>query len=514
MMPLRITGHRLKKHSAIQFLGIACFFFLLGGFTQKAVAQDAFVEAGGLVVVEAESLELVGDWATEAVDAGFTGSGYIKWTGPNFLNDPGNGTLAVRVKISDPGDYNVRMRISHMGAPAGDQWNDAWVKMNEGGTWVKVVHPANRINEGFTFHSPTEPSAGVFGQMRYNLTAGEHTLYISGRSTNFRIDRIHFYKDGVANPDNPALPESARTASDGGGGGGDDNNETPANVTISGEQKKWHPVTLTIDGPQASEGGSPNPFLDYRLQVTFNQGTHSYTIPGYFAADGNAAETSATSGNKWRVHFVPDRVGSWNYQVSFRSGTNVAVDLNSNAGSATAQDGLNGSFSVSETDKFGMDHRAKGKLRYVGKHYLQYDNGDYFIKGGADSPENFLAYEEFDATFNNGGVNFVKSYTPHVGDWNADDPTWQGGKGKGIIGALNYLASKGMNVVYFITMNIEGDGKDVWPWTGPGERIRYDVSKLDQWNIVFDHMDRRGIMLHVLDAGNGKRAPTEQRFTG
>ncbi|MEZ5397229.1 MAG: hypothetical protein R2724_31240 [Bryobacterales bacterium] len=35
----------------------------------------------------------------------------------------------------------------------------------------------------------------------------------------------------------------------------------------------------------------------------------------------------------------------------------------------------------------------------------------------------------------------IHHYEPHVQDWKPGDPTWQGGKGKGIIGALNYLAS-------------------------------------------------------------------------
>ena len=468
--------------------------------TMPAMAQNAFIESDGLVVIEAESIGLVGDWVQESSDAGYTGAGYIRWNGPNYLNDPGHGILAYTVVVPAAGNYNVRLRMSHMGAPAGDQWNDVWVQMN-GGAWVKAVHPSTRIDEGFTFHSPLEPTAGEFEGMRYSLNAGENTLYISGRSTNLRLDRIHFYKDSVVDPLNPALPESERTESSGGGGGGGGgggSDQTPASISIDGEQKKWHPITLTLTGPQASETGTPNPFLDFRFEVTFSQGSHQYTVPGFFAADGNAGETSAASGNKWRVHFVPDRTGPWNYVVSMRSGTDVAINTDPNAGAPTAFDGLAGSFNVTDTDKVGADHRAKGILRYVGEHYLRFDNGQYFLKGGADSPENFLAYEDFDGTFNHEGVNFVKDYSPHVNDWNADDPTWKGGKGKGIIGGLNYLASKGMNVVYFITMNIQGDGKDVWPWTGPGERVRYDVSKLDQWNIVFNHMDRLGIMLHVL----------------
>jgi hypothetical protein len=43
-----------------------------------------------------------------------------------------------------------------------------------------------------------------------------------------------------------------------------------------------------------------------------------------------------------------------------------------------------------------------------------------------------------------------------------------------------------------------GDGKDVWPYTDHNERYRFDCSKLDQWEIVFDHMDKLGMMLHFV----------------
>jgi hypothetical protein len=89
-------------------------------------------------------------------------------------------------------------------------------------------------------------------------------------------------------------------------------------------------------------------------------------------------------------------------------------------------------------------------------------------------------------------------YEPHVPDWRPGDPTWKGGKGKGLVGGLNYLASQGVNAVYFLTMNVNGDGRNVWPWTDPAVRDRFDGSKLDQWEIVFSHMTRLGLMLHVV----------------
>jgi len=280
-------------------------------------------------------------------------------------------------------------------------------------------------------------------------------------------------------------------------------------VVISGELMTWHRVTLTFDGPEAKEDTSPNPFLDYRLNVVFSKGDKCYIVPGYYAADGDAGHTGADEGNKWRVHFAPDSPGKWSYIVSFRAGSNIAVNTEPGAGSPGLIDGLAGTIEIAATDKKGGDLRGKGGLQYVGERYLKFaETGEFFLKGGADSPENFLGYFEFDGTFDTAGLDrkgeatgekFIHRYEAHAGDWRDGDPTWQGGKGKNIIGALNYLASKGMNSVYFITYNLDGgDGKDVWPWTRPDEKLRFDCSRLDQWEIVFSHMDRLGIMMHVL----------------
>jgi hypothetical protein len=262
---------------------------------------------------------------------------------------------------------------------------------------------------------------------------------------------------------------------------------------VTGELKKWHKVTVTFDGPSTSEAAGANPFRDFRLNVTFTRGARSIVVPGYYAADGNAGESSATAGTKWRVHFAPDEEGSWTYTASFRTGTDIAASTDPVAGTATSFSGATGSFTIAATDKTGRDHRGKGMLRYANAHFLRFaQTGEFFIKGGADSPENFLAYGDFDQT------TAKHAYAPHAADWQTGDPTWKGGKGKNMIGALNYLSGKGMNSVYFLTMNVTGDGNDVWPWTSSGERYRFDASKLDQWEVVFSHMDRKGLMLHVV----------------
>lgn len=265
-------------------------------------------------------------------------------------------------------------------------------------------------------------------------------------------------------------------------------------ATVSGELKQWHAVAVTFNGPQSSENATPNPFTDYRLDVIFTGPSgQTYKVPGYYAADGDAGNTGASSGNKWMVKFSPDAPGTWSYVAAFVQGAGVAAQLTGGA-SAGYFDGESGNFTATATDKpaDGIDLRGKGKLEYVGQHYLRFRNGDYFIKSGSNIPETFLEYNDFDGTPNN------LDYATHVADWHSGDPSWMNGKGKGIIGALNYLSGLGVNSMYFLTMNNYGDGKRVWPWTGVDNYHNYDCSKLDQWDMVFSHMDAVGMMLHAV----------------
>ena len=275
-----------------------------------------------------------------------------------------------------------------------------------------------------------------------------------------------------------------------------------ADVVVSGELKRWHSVTLSIDGPTADESDSTNPFYDYRLEVAFTHGSETFIVPGYFAADGNAAETSATGGSVWRVHFTPHETGTWNYSITMVSGTDVAIDDDPAAVDALLIDAQTGSFTISETDKSGIDLRGKGMLRYVDAPYLRFDNGEWYIKSGIDSPENILAYSDFDGTYTLDTNSFIKDYDAHIQDWQTGNPVWQGAKGKGLIGAINYLAGEGINSAFVLVNNlgvndIDDEGNaDVWPWVTHDVYDRYDVSKLDQWDIIFQHMESRGFLIH------------------
>ena len=267
-------------------------------------------------------------------------------------------------------------------------------------------------------------------------------------------------------------------------------------ATIEGESnqdgslKKWHRIEVVFEGPQANESSAT--FRDHRLDVTFiSPSGKEYGVPGFFDADGDPANTSATSGNKWKVRFAGGEEGEWSYKASFVTGDDVAANLIGGAG-GTGPDGETGSFEIGPQDKSGGDFRAKGKLEYVGEHYLRFGDGDYFLKVAANSPEVLLEYGEFDGT--PGHANDL--YSPNIKDWNPGDPTWEDGKGKGIIGLINYLSSLGVNGHYFLCMNAYGDGKEAWPWTSAVNIDVYDVSKLAQWEVLFTHFDRMGLMVH------------------
>ncbi len=278
---------------------------------------------------------------------------------------------------------------------------------------------------------------------------------------------------------------------------------------LSGSKVCWQPITIQFYGPETSEDQSDNPFLNYRLNVLFSHEGDSLLVPGYYAADGNAAESSADSGNVWEVKFTPNKPGTWNFSVSFRKDSDIAVKENPEIGTPLAFDGTTGEFVIDPIDRTAPGFLGQGKISYANHRYLKFaGSDDYFLKGGAGSPENLLAFEDFDGTEPWGvkqaregeaaTITELHKYTPHIEDWNSGDPSWQNGKGKGLIGALNYLSSKGMNSVYFLTLNINGDGKDVWPYTGYDQRLRFDCSKLAQWEVVFSHMDRLGLLLHVV----------------
>lgn len=287
--------------------------------------------------------------------------------------------------------------------------------------------------------------------------------------------------------------------------------------------------TLELDfdlsnlGVAFSETSLPNPFTDVRVSVGIycdsdECGDRTVQIlDAFYAADGNAAQTSANSGSIWRLRFTPKAMGQYRYQARVEQGEDIvlrdqlAQDEFRKLADNSNLKSFSGQFEVIRNDRTDDSFRGKGPLSLRNNYFYLPFMKRYFIKAGANSPENLLAFEDFDDTYRlvkqtrEGEAKVddrIHRFTPHAKDWRIGDPVWKKGpgedRGKNLIGAINYLADQGMNSIYFLTMNLDGDGKDVWPYHKPDTFDRFDVSKLAQWEIVFAHMQQRGIIVHLV----------------
>jgi len=69
---------------------------------------------------------------------------------------------------------------------------------------------------------------------------------------------------------------------------------------------------------------------------------------------------------------------------------------------------------------------------------------------------------------------------------------------------VSKVSQMGINSIYAIANNIDGDRRDTWPWLGGNEAQakansdRFDVAKLQQWEDFFSYIQQKGIVLHFV----------------
>ncbi|MEM9410688.1 MAG: dockerin type I domain-containing protein, partial [Planctomycetota bacterium] len=173
------------------------------------VEGDVFQEQNGLIVVELESMPPVDGWELQTSIPGFTGDGYFRWEGPNLFGQPGaQGVIQYKINVTNPGLYQMRFRNHRDGDIKFDQENDIWARLDNQ-QWIKIFSSQQGFwnwASNFDFGEGNRPSAS------YDLSAGEHTFTISGRSQGFRVDRFVFYNTALTsagsaqNTSNPQSP--------------------------------------------------------------------------------------------------------------------------------------------------------------------------------------------------------------------------------------------------------------------------------------------------------------------
>ncbi len=280
---------------------------------------------------------------------------------------------------------------------------------------------------------------------------------------------------------------------------------------------------------------------------TCDAGSCVYKVEGYFDSDGRGG----TRGSDFSVVFAPHRVGRWRGNVRFCEGDEAAASVTGSTcgrfddGTAGLSGCESGScpwtFDVVESTANAPDFRAPSRGLIVNDHranggagerYLRFLGGNpgYFVEVGMNAGEGMLGYSGFDNTKTlcspDRACVRVKTFASHVQHWRAGDPDWSCGvtssspgqsqngctsttaatAGRGVIGAINYLsdpANGGVNSKYIIlNSSPNGDTCDVYPFVNGAsnaeDRSRYDISKLRQWRMLFEHMMTRGVLANLV----------------
>ncbi|MDZ8120523.1 hypothetical protein [Pontiella agarivorans] len=166
-------------------------------------ADQVFLEVDGKLVIEAESVPLSRGWKND-------GTGAIRWEPPEGkgVSHQHQGELMYTIRISNPGKYRMALKSAHDGAGLKDDWSSCYTLMGLNpvspyGNTRKTGFPANE-NSGFTWdtahknYGAVRSKEGRVSEPVYDLSAGDHCFWICGRSSGFRIDKIHFFKTGIA----------------------------------------------------------------------------------------------------------------------------------------------------------------------------------------------------------------------------------------------------------------------------------------------------------------------------
>ena len=195
-----------------------------GSNTNCGPADFVFNESGGLIAAEFEKAAFNGPWNQASSSSGFTGDGYLVWTGNQYFGNPGNGIIRLKLRINSPGTYEFTWRTAVIIGNNPTEHNDTWLRFPdaddffgekngniiypkgigkspnpEGASadgWFKVYRSGGNLS--FQWEAYTSDFDGHKIFVKFN-SPGEYTMEVSARSTGHAIDKFLLFKGMTVN---------------------------------------------------------------------------------------------------------------------------------------------------------------------------------------------------------------------------------------------------------------------------------------------------------------------------
>ena len=272
------------------------------------------------IAIEAEDVGAnpPADWAFENDKAGFTGGGYYRWTGPDLFNINGAGqgvlTYVVEIPSGAGDDYRYVFRARRISRNDGrtDLNNDIWMRIvrdatgdlvqpngEPGQPWWKMFFSGSLTD--WVWSRNLDRQDGVKLPAVYNLNPGRYRIEISGRSTEFHLDRMTLNRGTGRSTTTSITTPPVGTPGAANGGGANMGMSDPNNYLFADEG-----VTYVVY--------AANDAADQILDLTGADGT--YAVRWFDPVAGGALQigaTNAVQGGDFRALGAPptNPSGDW-----------------------------------------------------------------------------------------------------------------------------------------------------------------------------------------------------------
>ncbi|MEL6981648.1 MAG: hypothetical protein AAFO29_04410 [Actinomycetota bacterium] len=162
------------------------------------------------VIIEAETLGLVGDWKRRT-DAKASGGAYITWEGLSHERNNGSpdDVITTSITISQAGTYRFVWAMRQPSDVESDKANDSWVNFpnaarfgpTTGGSYGGPVKVFGNGKGSFAWAAKADQNHAKSDVAIEFSRPGTYTMEIAGRSHGHQIDKIVVYRDSVSRND-------------------------------------------------------------------------------------------------------------------------------------------------------------------------------------------------------------------------------------------------------------------------------------------------------------------------